>query len=78
MSMQNWQEKGIRLAGMLVDAVEIIHAALPQMKNPAHRTEIERYLASSGKGPLPSPAALEALEGALIAVLMMSRKERGR
>ena len=58
--------------------MEIIHAALPQIKDPVHRTEIERYLASRGQGSLPSPAALEALEGALIAVLMMSQKESRR
>jgi hypothetical protein len=76
MSMRNWQEEGVRLAGVLVDAVEIIHEALPQVRNPGHRAEIERFLASGGKAPLPSEEALRSLEGAVIAVRMMSRKEK--
>ena len=76
MSNQNWQEEGVRLAGMLVDAVEIIHAALPQIKDPAQRAEIERFLSARGREPLPSPTALQALEAAVIAALMMQRKNQ--
>ena len=70
--MNNWQEEGIRLAGMLVNAVEIIHEALPHVKNRAHRREIQRYLASGGKGAFPSPEALRSLEAGIIASRMMS------
>ncbi len=70
--MNNWQEEGIRLAGMLVNAVEIIHEALPQVKNQAHRREIQRYLTSGGKGSFPSPNALRSLEAGIIASRMMS------
>jgi len=59
----DWQEEGIRLAGMLVDAVEIIHAALPYIRDRRHRKELEQFLTSSGRGPLPSGEALHALEG---------------
>ena len=77
--MNNWQEEGIRLAGMLVNAVEIIHEALPHVKNRAHRREIQRYLAGGGKEPLPSPKALRSLEAGIIATMMMSqnRSEEG-
>ena len=73
--MNTWQEEGIRLAGMLVNAVEIINQALPHVKNQAHRREIRRYLASGGKGSLPSPQALRSLEAGIIASRMMSQKE---
>ena len=75
--MNTWQEEGIRLAGMLVNAVEIINQALPHVKNRAHRREIQRYLASGGEGSLPSPQALRSLEAGIIASRMMSQKEQG-
>ncbi|MBC8496208.1 MAG: hypothetical protein H8D37_00970 [Chloroflexi bacterium] len=71
----NWQEEGIRLAGMLVNAVEIIHEALPHVKNRAHRREIQRYLTRSGKGAFPSPEALRSLEAGIIATRMMSQDQ---
>ena len=74
----DWQEEGIRLAGMLVDAVEIIHAALPYIRDRRHRKELEQFLTSSGRGPLPSGEALHALETAVIAVMMRTQKERRR
>lgn len=77
MSMRNWQEEGIRLAGVLVNAVEIIHEALPHVKHRQHLKEIEHFLAE-GAGPCPSPEALQSLEAAIIAARMMSQKERGR
>jgi len=75
--MKNWQEEGVRLAGMLVDAVDIIHAALPHVKDPAHRREIQAYLARGEKGLFPSPEALRSLEAGIIAVSMMSQKGQG-
>jgi hypothetical protein len=75
MTMKYWQEDGVRLAGMLVDAVEIIHQALPLIHQQQHRHEIERFLAS-GSAPFPSPEALLSLEAAIIAARMMSQKER--
>ncbi len=71
--MTNWQAEGIRLVGMLVDAVDIIHAALPHVKDPAYRREIQDYLAGGGKGLFPSPEALRSLEAGIIAVSMMSQ-----
>jgi len=78
--MNNWQEGGIRLAGMLVNAVEIIQEALPHIKNRPHRREIRCYLAGRGKGALPSPEALRSLEAGIIASRMMSQDqgEQGR
>ncbi|MBL7163832.1 MAG: hypothetical protein ISS57_14625 [Anaerolineales bacterium] len=75
--MNNWQEGGIRLAGMLVNAVEIIQEALPHVRNRAHRREIQRYLAGGEKGVLPSPEALRSLEAGIIASRMMSQREQG-
>jgi hypothetical protein len=75
MTMKHWQEDGVRLAGMLVDAVEIIHQALPLIHQKQHRREIERFLAG-GSAPFPSPEALLSLEAAIIAARMMSQKER--
>ena len=75
--MNTWQEEGIRLAGMLVNAVEIINQSLPHVKNRGHRREIQRYLAGGGKGSLPSPQALRSLETGIIASRMMSQKGRG-
>jgi len=77
MKMNTWQEEGIRLAGMLVNAVEIINQSLPHVKNQAHCLEIKRYLAGGGKGSLPSPQALRSLEAGIIASRMMSQKGRG-
>jgi len=79
-TMNNWQEGGIRLAGMLVYAMEIIQEALPHVRNRAHRREIQRYLAGGGKGAFPSPEALRSLEAGIIASRMMSqnRDEQGR
>jgi len=75
MTMKHWQEEGVRLAGMLVDAVEIIHEALPLIHQQKHRHEIERFLVG-GSAPFPSPEALLSLEAAIIAARMMSQKER--
>ncbi|MBL7163249.1 MAG: hypothetical protein ISS57_11630 [Anaerolineales bacterium] len=72
--MNNWQEEGVRLAGMLVDAVDIIHAALPYVKDPAYRQEIQDYLAGGGKNLFPSPEVLRSLEAGIIAISMMSQK----
>ena len=74
MTMKHWQEENVRLAGMLVDAVEIIHQALPLIHQQQHRHEIERFLAG-GSAPFPSPEALLSLEAAIIAARMMSQKE---
>ena len=60
MTMKHWQEDGVRLAGILVDAVEIIHQALPLVHQQQHRHEIERFLAG-GSAPFPSPEALLSL-----------------
>jgi hypothetical protein len=73
--MNNRQEEGIRLAGMLVNAVEIIQEALPHIKNRAHRREIRCYLAGGEKGALPSSDALRSLEAGIIASRMMSQDQ---
>jgi len=75
MSKQNWQEKGVRLAGVLVDAAAIVQEALMSVKSPYHRAEIECFL-EGGEGSLPSQEALEALEAAIIGNRMMARKSR--
>jgi hypothetical protein len=75
MSMRNWQEEGVRLAGALVDAVEIIPQALPLIRPRKDRKEIERFLVRRG-GPLPSQEALQSLEAALIAASMMQPKAK--
>jgi len=75
MTMKHWQEDGVRLAGLLVDAVEIIHEALPLIHQKQHRREIKRFLAG-GSAPFPSPEALLSLEAAIIAARMMRQKER--
>lgn len=77
MTMKHWQEDGVRLAGMLVDAVEIIHQALPLIHQQPHRHEIERFLVG-GLAPFPSPEARLSLEAAIIAAGMMRQKERKR
>jgi hypothetical protein len=71
-NFKDWQENGICLAGILVDAVEVIQAALPLVKDRRHRKEIERFL--RGKSHLPSRAVLESLEAAIIANMMMRAK----
>ena len=75
--MNSWQEEGVRLAGMLVNAVEIINQALPHIKNRSHRQEIQRYLAGGARGSFPSLLALRSLEAAIIASRMMSHSEHG-
>jgi hypothetical protein len=66
MTMKHWQEEGIRLAGMLIDAVEIIHLALPRIHQKQHRRVIEHFL-TDGSARFPSPEALRLLEAAIIA-----------
>ena len=73
--MNNWQEEGIRLAGMLVNAVEIINQALPHIKNRAHRRDIQHYLTRGSKGAFPCPEALRSLEAGIIASRMMSQDQ---
>ena len=75
--MNTWQEEGIRLAGMLVNAVEIINQALPHIKIQEHRQEIQRYLTSGEKDTFPSSQALRSLESGIIASRMMSQKGMG-
>jgi hypothetical protein len=75
--MNTWQEEGIRLAGMLVNAVEIINQALPHIKIQEHRQEIQRYLTCGGKNTFPSSQALRSLEAGIIASRMMSQQEHG-
>lgn len=66
----NNQREGIRLAGMVVDAVQVIHDAIPRV-NENYRHEIKEYLAYDGNAPMPSTEALKALEAAIVASRMM-------
>ena len=75
--MNTWQEEGIRLAGMLVNAVEIINQALPHIKIQEHRQEIQRYLTGGEKDRFPSSQALRSLEAGIIASRMMNQQEQG-
>lgn len=64
----DWQEEGVRLGGILVDAAEIVQQALPRIKKAKHRKEIEDFI--HGKGKFPSREALKSLEAAVIAIKM--------
>ena len=68
--LQDWQEAGIALGGILVDSTRLINQALPRISNAQHRLEIERYCAGTEKGPYPSAVALESLKAAILALMM--------
>lgn len=68
--LNDWQEVGIVLGGILVDSAKLINQALPKFANSAHRLEIEHYCGETEIGPYPSNAALESLKAAILKVMM--------
>ncbi len=69
--LNDWQEAGIVLGGILVDSAKLINQALPKITNPQHRLEIEQYCDSTENGPYPSAAVLESLKAAILDVMML-------
>jgi hypothetical protein len=72
--LNDWQEAGIVLGGILVDSAKLINQALPEIINPNHRSEIEQYCRGTENEPFPSKAALQALKAAIL-IVMMERSE---
>ena len=68
--LNDWQEAGIVLGGILVDSAKLINQALPKIANSAHRLEIEHYCGETEIGPYPSKAALESLKDAILNVIL--------
>jgi hypothetical protein len=68
--LNDWQEAGIVLGGVLVDSAKLINLALPKIANSSHRLEIEHYCGETEKGFYPSKAALESLKAAILKVMM--------
>ena len=68
--LNDWQEAGIVLGGILVDSAKLINQGLPKIANSAHRLEIEHYCGETEIGPYPSKAALESLKDAILNVMM--------
>ncbi len=68
--LNDWQEAGIVLGGILVDSAKLINQALPKIANSAHRLEIEQYCGETEIGPYPSKAVLESLKDAILNVMM--------
>lgn len=67
--LHDWQEAGIALGGILVDSAKLIYQALPEITDPQHRLEIERYCGGTEKGLYPSDAALQSLKAAILTVM---------
>ncbi len=68
--LNDWQEAGILLGGILVDSAKLINQALPEIANPQHRLEIEQYCGGTENGPYPSEAAIESLKAAILNKMM--------
>jgi hypothetical protein len=68
--LNDWQETGIVLGGILVDSAKLINQALSKIANSAHRLEIEHYCGETEIGPYPSNAAQESLKAAILKVMM--------
>ncbi len=68
--LNDWQEAGITLGGILVDSAKLIHQALPKIADSPHRSEIEQYCGGTENEPFPSEAALQSLKAAILTVMM--------
>jgi hypothetical protein len=68
--LNNWQEAGVILGGILVDSAKLINQALPKIANSQHRLEIEQYCGGTENGPYPSEAAINSLKAAIINMMM--------
>jgi hypothetical protein len=68
--LNNWQEAGVILGGILVDSAKLINQALPKIANSQHRAEIEQYCGGTENGPYPSEAAINSLKAAIINMMM--------
>jgi hypothetical protein len=68
--LNDWQEAGIILGGILVDSAKLINQALPEIASSKHRSEIEQYCRATENEPYPSTAALQALKAAILTILM--------
>jgi len=68
--LNDWQEAGIALGGILVDSAKLISQALPKISDPQHRLEIEQYCSGTEKEPFPSEAALQSLKAAILRGMM--------
>lgn len=64
--LNDWQEAGIVLGGILVDSAKLINQALPKIANSQHRLEIELYCDVTENRPYPSEAALQSLKVAIL------------
>ena len=67
--LNNWQENGIILGGILVDSAKLINQALPEIATPQHRLEIEQYCARTENRPYPSNAAISSLKAAILKIM---------
>jgi hypothetical protein len=72
--LNDWQEAGIILGGILVDSAKLINQALPEITTSQHRQEIERYCDGIGNGPYPSKAAIASLRAAIFKLMMVKPK----
>ena len=72
MSINDQSTGKARFGRLLVDAIELVREALKYIKDKKLRAEIERYLSG---GEFPSDEALEALEAAILTVMMMRRQK---
>jgi hypothetical protein len=68
--LNDWQEAGITLGGILVDSAKLISQSLPKIADPQHRQEIEQYCSGTEKEPFPCEAALQSLKAAILLVMM--------
>jgi len=68
--LNDWQEDGIILGGILVDSAMLINQALPEITNSQHRLEIERYCDDTEKWPYPTKAATLSLKAAILKFMM--------
>ena len=68
--LNDWQEAGIMLGGVLVDSTRLVNQSLSEITRSEYRMEIEQYCSGKESRPFPSEAALQALKAAIIKVMM--------
>jgi hypothetical protein len=68
--LNDWQEAGVILGGILVDSARLINQALPEIADAQHCLEIEWYISGTEHGPFPSAAALQSLKTAILTGMM--------
>ncbi len=72
--LNDWQEAGIALGGVLIDSAKLLAQALPKITSPELRAEIGQYCTKEYE-PYPSEAALQALKAAILKVMMEKPEE---